>query len=40
MIWVLYISIFEQNNIFVLLNFKKNIPKITLNLVLAIKKIS
>ena len=34
-----YISFFLFNNIFILLNFKKNISKITLNLILAIKKI-
>ena len=34
-----YISVFLLNNMFVLLIFKKSIPKITSNLILAIKKI-
>ena len=34
-----YISIFLLNNIFALLIFKKNIPKIISNLILATKKV-
>ena len=39
MVKVFYISVFSPNDISALLNFKKNISKITLNLVLATKKV-
>lgn len=40
MMYDIYVNNFSPNDIFALLNFKKNILKITLNLAFAIKKIS